>query len=301
MQKDDRQIPPKVSDEVMEIFNNSCAFCGDPFIDRHHIYPYALGGSSKDSKNIVPLCSSHHTMAHTKIRKTGKPMLEEVDINLSLPFKDQSKESFALQIEPGKDYFFKLGSLEFKNCNQILLYEDLPPTIRIYTQKIRTFQTRETFILNLRFFDNAGNWLGSIIGNNWCGLRGKLKYSYNITPGDRTLIISYPSEGTFIQINILNNLIVITGLLKYKDQSIEFGRDTCSFGDTVVFERVRFENLESGVRIDAEGNFNILENYPNGAVHFDKISRKSYANLNGVRFVRNASSFSMIAGGIWDY
>jgi len=45
--------------------SNSCYFCGNKNIDKHHIVPIKEGGSSRDI-NILKLCPNHHTIVHRR-------------------------------------------------------------------------------------------------------------------------------------------------------------------------------------------------------------------------------------------
>jgi hypothetical protein len=56
-----RYIPAQKKREVMAQFNQLCAMCNNPAEHLHHQIPYSI---SKNHESIVPLCRSHHDIAH---------------------------------------------------------------------------------------------------------------------------------------------------------------------------------------------------------------------------------------------
>jgi hypothetical protein len=62
-QKDRTKITKKEYNKTIEIFGNTC-FCGNPYIELHHIRFRSHGGVGR-WRNLIPLCKAHHTLAHT--------------------------------------------------------------------------------------------------------------------------------------------------------------------------------------------------------------------------------------------
>ena len=74
MNKKDKKVYQKTS----ELFNGSCAICGNTNIAMHHIrYGGLYGGRKTYMGNIIPLCKIHHDLVHTN-KKKYMPMLIEI-------------------------------------------------------------------------------------------------------------------------------------------------------------------------------------------------------------------------------
>lgn len=72
MTKEEKEVYEKSS----ELFNNCCALCGSPYIERHHIR-FGACGRKTYMGNIIPLCKQHHDMVHSN-KKKYQPMLIEI-------------------------------------------------------------------------------------------------------------------------------------------------------------------------------------------------------------------------------
>ena len=49
---------------AIEAFGDSCVYCGNPYIEMHHVRFRSQGGRGK-YRNLMPLCKEHHNRAHT--------------------------------------------------------------------------------------------------------------------------------------------------------------------------------------------------------------------------------------------
>lgn len=67
-----RTIPParargniskKEYEKAVEAFGAVCAYCGDPYIEMHHIRFRSHQGRG-NFRNLIPLCKNHHNQAH---------------------------------------------------------------------------------------------------------------------------------------------------------------------------------------------------------------------------------------------
>ena len=68
IQDDNRIIPGHVQIEVYKRDKGQCVKCGSKdHLHLDHIYPFAKGGTSKDSKNIQLLCRRHNLKKVTKL------------------------------------------------------------------------------------------------------------------------------------------------------------------------------------------------------------------------------------------
>lgn len=68
----------EVYEKTFELFNGSCAICGNTNIAMHHIrYGGLYGGRKTYMGNIIPLCKIHHDLVHTN-KKKYMPMLIEI-------------------------------------------------------------------------------------------------------------------------------------------------------------------------------------------------------------------------------
>ena len=65
---DNRIIPGHVKIEVYKRDKGQCVKCGSKdHLHLDHIYPFAKGGTSKDSKNIQLLCRRHNLKKSDKV------------------------------------------------------------------------------------------------------------------------------------------------------------------------------------------------------------------------------------------
>lgn len=64
MQKVRGQISKKEYERTIEAFGSTCAICGNPLIELHHIKFRSQGGRGK-WRNLIPLCKEHHMKAHS--------------------------------------------------------------------------------------------------------------------------------------------------------------------------------------------------------------------------------------------
>ena len=68
IQDDNRIIPGHVQIEVYKRDKGQCVKCGSKdHLHLDHIYPFAKGGTSKDSKNIQLLCRRHNLKKSDKV------------------------------------------------------------------------------------------------------------------------------------------------------------------------------------------------------------------------------------------
>lgn len=67
-----RTIPParargniskKEYEKAVEAFGTACVYCGDPYIEMHHIRFRSQQGRG-NYRNLIPLCKNHHNKAH---------------------------------------------------------------------------------------------------------------------------------------------------------------------------------------------------------------------------------------------
>lgn len=54
----------KIYEKSCELFNNCCAICGSPYIERHHIFEGRNRKNATKYGMIVPLCKKHHEWVH---------------------------------------------------------------------------------------------------------------------------------------------------------------------------------------------------------------------------------------------
>lgn len=74
MKKEDKEVYEK----SCELFNNCCAICGSPYIERHHIR-YGKCGRKTYMGNIIPLCTKHHRLVHSNKKKYQPMLIKMVD------------------------------------------------------------------------------------------------------------------------------------------------------------------------------------------------------------------------------
>ena len=48
---------------AIEAFGDTCVYCGNPYIEMHHVRFRSQGGRGK-YRNLMPLCEQHHRRAH---------------------------------------------------------------------------------------------------------------------------------------------------------------------------------------------------------------------------------------------
>lgn len=70
----------KVYQKTSELFNDSCAICGNTNIAMHHIrYGNLHGGRKTYLGNVIPLCPYHHNLVHTNKRKYMPILIDMID------------------------------------------------------------------------------------------------------------------------------------------------------------------------------------------------------------------------------
>lgn len=73
----------EVYKHTLELFDYKCAICGSNQVQCHHIRFGGLRGGRKTYLgNIIPLCKTHHDMAHHNKKKYMKILIEIVDERL---------------------------------------------------------------------------------------------------------------------------------------------------------------------------------------------------------------------------
>ena len=69
---------PKFKARLRAELGTKCRFCGAEGVDYHHIMPLSLGGTN-DLNNLIPVCPTHHKMAHgathihENVKSGGRP------------------------------------------------------------------------------------------------------------------------------------------------------------------------------------------------------------------------------------
>lgn len=237
-----RYIPAGISKEVKKVSGFRCAWCGNYLTERHHIYPFSLGGShSKD--NLILLCPNCHTQANS-----GKISIDELQKRrLNLTGKID-RESGCLSIN--KEYFeIKVGGNFFVNCRNILVFNDIP---------LISMQNKNGYLLlSLKLFNKNGNLICWMSDNRWWLERNSLldfrhtKDEFSITDKNNVKLI---------EVRITENLVDITGDIHLLGDIVQLSRErilfkgkqggftNCSFSGTnaIVFKEKSFNGLIPG-------------------------------------------------------
>ena len=73
----------QVYEKTLELYNGCCAFCGNPYVQCHHIrYGGLYGGRKTYMGNIIPLCKKHHDLVHSNKEKYMPMLIEMIDKRL---------------------------------------------------------------------------------------------------------------------------------------------------------------------------------------------------------------------------
>lgn len=127
-----RQVPVIIREDLDDDYGERldsltlCAFCGNPFVDRHHIVPkHFLGGDC--SENIICLCPTHHRMLHFLINITflmDEDRLSKLDKEKQHIYNERYK--YIRQCEPMVyEYFTKVrGEIRSHLIKKLNLQED---------------------------------------------------------------------------------------------------------------------------------------------------------------------------------
>lgn len=60
--------------EALKTYNHQCALCGYHVVELHHIIYRRYGLTVKE--NLIPLCKTHHTLAHSDQKKWTDILLD---------------------------------------------------------------------------------------------------------------------------------------------------------------------------------------------------------------------------------
>ena len=70
---------------------NTCAYCGSPFVDKHHIIPKELMGEDCE-ENIIYICPNHHRILHFLIDLDSKELFGNLNKMNNNKFNQQFQQ-----------------------------------------------------------------------------------------------------------------------------------------------------------------------------------------------------------------
>ena len=206
-----RHIPIAVDQKVRKASGFRCAWCGNYLTERHHIYPFSVGGPHSED-NLILLCPNCHAQLGT-----GKISMDELkNRRIGLTGK-LDRSSGCLSIN--KQYFqIDVGSNHFINCQNILMLNDIP--------LISVRNDNGYLLLSLRLFSKSGHLVCWMSENRWWVDNETImnfqhsKDRFSITDADNLKILD---------LALYEKRVEISGLIYLLGDAIELSKNEMKF------------------------------------------------------------------------
>jgi HNH endonuclease len=224
--------PVAVERQLRQEAGFGCARCGHPYIEYHHIIPYAEEQHFR-SEDMVALCGN----CHPAVSKLGR------DVQYSFKSEPYNVKrglfKGALEYDK-KDLVFKVGGCWYENVTTIIQFCNTP----IISCKLADGQTH----VSLNLFDDVGNLRLAVTDNNVVFRVDDLwdfEYAHNVA------VARYAPRDIALRLDFRGAESIIQGKIWLGNQQIRLGADNSTLPGGNTFLGGRFRNARVGIQIGA--------------------------------------------------
>jgi len=212
-----RDIPDPVKRQLRQEAGFGCCVCGHPFIEYHHVVPFAVSGAHNPDDMIV-LCPIHHhqcTVEALDVEEQRK--VKTNPFNRARGFADGQlvSSSRIIAVEAGSNQFIGAG---FK------FVVDGEPLLSLKTD------IAGRLLLSVRLYDPDDGLLLLISDNEWISgdpLPWDIEFGYNV------LTLRRAERKVSLEINARSAPVTIAGELWRKRQNFSLRRDSLKFNGVI--------------------------------------------------------------------
>ncbi len=205
-----------------------CCRCGFPFIEYHHIVPYAET-REHDPENMMTVCSRCHDIITSGVIAQKEQQRLKKD-----PWNKSSNNI-------NGEIFLRKNTVTIGNSQ----FECSGPLIMVDNESIiaTTHDLEGNVLLTLSLYDEKNNLLVKIVENEWV-IRPSDTWDLESSP--RKIVLRQKPKNISLEICLVNGDLKITGkfwrnghLVKINDTSIRIGNniqkfENCGFSDTCI-------------------------------------------------------------------
>jgi len=240
----DRDIADPLKRQLRQQAGFGCCVCGHPFIEYHHIVPFAKSGSH-DVADMMALCPIHHhqcTVHSLDVHEQRKAKTNPFNMVRGFADGQLVSSSRIIAVEAGSNQFVGSG---FK------FVVDGEPLLSLKTD------IAGRLLLSVSLYDPDDGLLLLISDNEWISgdpLPWDIEYAYNV------LTLRRAERRVSLEIDARSVPVTISGELWRKRQNFSLRRDSLKFNGVV--KDVGFINLglvaQSLVADTVNGKFSLM-------------------------------------------
>jgi len=222
--------PAAVERELRQETGFGCAKCGHPYIEYHHIIPYAEDEHFRP-KDMVALCGNCHP-AVSKLERDRQYEIKENPHNIRT-----SLLLGALEYDK-RDLVFKVGGIWYENTPVILQFRDLP----IISCLLDEGQAK----ISLNLLDKDGNIIFAVKENNVIFRVDDLwdfEYAHNFA------VARYGPRDIALRMDFRKSDAVIEGKIWLGDKQVKLGPNDTELPGQYLFKGNRVIDCGVGIVI----------------------------------------------------